>query len=311
MSFHDKTTKAARGKWKGILLQLGVPEASLTGKHGPCPMCYGVDRFRFDNQEQRGTYICNACGAGDGMKLATEYTGRAFAVVASEIDAMLGNIKVDAPNRPAMSDDDRAKALRAVWIDTAPIKPGDLADAYLTERGVGELVYPKALRYGRALTDGEGGIRPCMVAVVTDHEGKPATLHRTFLRPDGKAKAEMQSPRKMMPGTLPDHCAVRLSEWSGGPLGIAEGIETALSASAMFKMPVWAALNAGMLAKWLPPLGCDEVAIFGDNDPKFAGQAAAYVLARGLATKGVHVTVHIPKLPGADWNDEHKSGGKK
>lgn len=304
MSFHDKTTKAARGKWRGILLQLGVPEASLTGKHGPCPMCQGVDRFRFDNQEQRGTYICNACGAGDGMKLATEYTGRSFADVASEIDAMLGNIKVDGPSRPIMSDDDRTKALRAVWVDTAPVRPGDLADVYLTVRGLGELVYPKALRYGRALTDGDGGVRPCMVAVVSDRDGKAATLHRTFLRPDGKAKAEMQSPRKMMPGPLPDHCAVRLSEWSGGPLGIAEGIETALAASAIYGIPVWAAINAGMMAKWLPPESCDEVAIFADNDTKFGGLAAAYTLAHRLTIKGLHVTVHIPKLAGTDFNDE-------
>jgi len=303
MAYHERTTDAARGKWKGILLQLGVPGASLTGKHGPCPLCQdGTDRFRFDNKDQRGTYICNTCGAGDGMKLATGFTGKSFTVLAPQIDAMLGNVKPDGPGRPTMSDDDRAKALRAVWTATKPVEPGDLAHAYLTSRAVGELIYPKALRFG-VLTDGDGGMRPTLVAIVADQEGKPVTLHRTFLRPDGKAKAEMSSPRKIMPGELPDRCAVRLSEFHGGALGIAEGIETAMSASALYEMPVWAAINATMLAKWWPPEGCDEVAIFADNDAKFGGQAAAYALAHKLAVKGIAVTVHMPEAVGSDFND--------
>ena len=58
------------------------------------------------------------------------------------------------------------------------------------------------------------------------------------------------------------------------------------------------------LANWTPPEGCTEVAIFGDNDPKFAGQAAAYQLASRLASTGIDVTVHIPRQSGWDWNDE-------
>ena len=42
------------------------------------------------------------------------------------------------------------------------------------------------------------------------------------------------------------------------------------------KRTLSAALNAPMLRKWTPPEGCDEVAVFGDNDAGFAGQAAAY-----------------------------------
>jgi len=306
--YHEKTTNAARGKWKGILLQLGVPAISLTGKHGPCPLCQdGTDRFRFDNKDQRGTYICNTCGAGDGMKLATSYTGKSFTVLAPQIDEMLGNVKPDAPGRPAMSDDDRAKALRAVWTATRPIAPGDLAHSYLSSRAVGELIYPKALRFGAALTDGDGGVRPALVAIVADYDGKPATLHRTFLRPDGKAKAEMTAPRKIMPGELPDRCAVRLSEFTAGALGIAEGIETAMAACALYGLPVWAAINATMMAKWTPPEGCDEVAIFGDNDPKFGGQAAAYQLAHRLAIKSIAATVHIPPQVGTDWADVWKN----
>lgn len=302
--FHEKTAHAAKGKWRGILLHLGLPAAALQDKHGACPLCGGEDRFRFDNKEGRGTYICNACGAGDGMKLAQAFTGKPFSDVAAQIDAILGNVKVDAPPRPPMSDEDRSQSLRRAWVDSHPMREGDLADTYLRSRGLGERIYPKSLRFAASMRDGDGGVRPAMLALVGVHGEKPVNLHRTFLRPDGAGKAEMQAPRKMMPGEIPDGACVALTDWHGqGALGIAEGIETAMSASRLFDMPVWAALNATMLAKWWPPEGCDDVAIFADHDAKFGGQAAAYRLAHRLAVKGVAVTVHVPDQIGADWND--------
>lgn len=306
MSFHQKTEAAANGKWKGILQTFGIPASSLTGKHTLCPLCQSKDNFRFDNKEGRGSYICT-CSAGNGMQLAIRFTGKSFPEVASQIDQMVGNLKVDAQPRAEITDEDRRKALRSVWSNTAPVAPGDLAHRYLEARGVAQLTYPAALRFGAALMDGEGGVRPCMVAVVVDCEGKPVSLHRTFLRPDGKAKAEMDAPRKLMPGELPAGACVRLSDFTGGALGIAEGIETAMAASAIFDMPVWSSLNASLLAKWVPPEGCDELAIFADNDPKFGGQAAAYSLAHRMAKKGLHVTVHVPKIAGADFNDEMRT----
>ena len=39
------------------------------GRHCPCPVCGGKDRFRFDNKDGRGTYICNQCCSGDGLEL--------------------------------------------------------------------------------------------------------------------------------------------------------------------------------------------------------------------------------------------------
>ena len=46
----DKTRDMARGKWRGLLTQLGVDETYLKNEHGPCPICRdGKDRFRFDD----------------------------------------------------------------------------------------------------------------------------------------------------------------------------------------------------------------------------------------------------------------------
>lgn len=305
--FHERTTHVARGKWRGILLTLGVPEASLSGRHNehrPCPLCHSKDNFRFDDVDGRGTWVCT-CGAGDGIKLAIEYTGKPFKEVASMIDEMVGNVKADSiPAKPIMTDEQRRNTLRDTYKATQPVQPGDLVHRYLETRGVEELLYPDALRFAPKLRDGEGGIRPCMVAMVSRPDGKPVSMHRTFLKSDGSGKAEMASPRKMMPGELPEGACIRLSEYvAGGPLGIAEGIETAMSASALYDMPVWAAINSAILKKWLPPDGCTEVAVFGDNDPKFGGQSAAWALAHRLAVKGFEVSIHIPEQVGADWND--------
>lgn len=312
--YHQKTHEAARGKWKGILSELGLPSTALTGKACACPLCGGKDRFRFDNKDQRGTYICNQCGAGDGLKLAIEFSGKPFREICDRVDELLGNIKPDAPGRPPMTDEAKREALLRIYAATKPVQPGDLAHAYLTARGVDEVVYPDALRFGPAISDGEGGVRPCLVAMVGVHgdltakgQQRYVTMHRTFLKPDGSAKAEMEAPRKLMPGTVPDGACVMLSRYTGGALGIAEGIETAMSASALYDIPVWAAINSTMLAKWTPPEGCQEVAIFGDNDAKFGGQSAAYGLAHRLAVKGLAVTVHFPPNPGEDFNDIYRA----
>lgn len=65
---------AARGKWPVILqmLRIDVPE---NGRHGPCPKCGGKDRFRLDDLDGRGTWICSQCGNGDGLDLVKLVTG--------------------------------------------------------------------------------------------------------------------------------------------------------------------------------------------------------------------------------------------
>lgn len=305
MTFHIRTKDAAKGKWRGILLELGMSAKSLTGKHGPCPMCGGTDRFRFDNKAGSGSWICNQCGAGDGMELAERFLGIEFPEAAKRVDAILGNVKIGSdPMRAEMTEDKRMALLREVAGATVKVRLGDLVDTYLTSRRLGEPVaYPPALRFAQQLRDGEGGMRPAMVATVRAPDGTNHTLHRTFLRDDGSAKAEMECPRKLMPGDLMPGSAVRLSDWFTGSLGVAEGIETAMAASHLYCMPVWAALTAGNMEHWSPPEGCMDVAVFADNDANFRGQSAAYRLANRLALKHVAVTVHVPPTPGEDFAD--------
>lgn len=59
---------ASENNWPHVLgcLNINVPDSPR--RHAPCPACGGKDRFRFDDNG-RGSFICNQCGAGDGLDL--------------------------------------------------------------------------------------------------------------------------------------------------------------------------------------------------------------------------------------------------
>jgi putative DNA primase/helicase len=94
-------------------------------------------------------------------------------------------------------------------------------------------------------------------------------------------------------------------------IGVAEGIETALTASIRFGVPVWAATNAVLLEAWVPPQGVKRVLIAGDNDESYTGQSAAFNLARRLVRDGYAVEIQIPREAGTDWADTVNSIGAK
>jgi putative DNA primase/helicase len=298
-----RTADAARGKWRGILLACGVPEEHLKDKHGPCPFCGGKDRYRWDNKGGEGSFICSQCGSGNGFELLHRLKGWDFRTAAVEVDRIVGNVQLDAVKR-TVSNDDRRAMLNKLWTGGAKVSFGDPVDTYLKWRGVDLPQNTDCLRYVEACSVPGSSFekRPAMVAMVLGPDGKPATLHRTFLTPDGR-KADMPEPRAVMPGEIPEGSAIRLS-LHGERLGIAEGIETALAATKRFGVPTWAAINATMLTKWAPPEAVREVAVFGDCDGKFGGQAAAYALAHKLAGRlGLKVDVRIPEATGKDWAD--------
>jgi putative DNA primase/helicase len=129
------------------------------------------------------------------------------------------------------------------------------------------------------------------------------TTHITYLTPEGN-KAKVGTVRKFAPGPIPHGGAVRLAYTNGSTtLGVAEGIETALAASMLHDVPVWATLTAGNLSKFVPPSTIRNVIVFGDSDENFTGQTHAYVLASRLKAEGFSVEVRLPDVIGTDWND--------
>jgi len=284
----------ARGRWPSLLPMLGVDARFLTGKHGPCPMCGGKDRFRFDDRKGDGTYFCSGCGAGDGFNLAEKTTGKTFKEIAMIIKVEAVAVPIGRA-RPEKSEIELKRAMQALWLGSGPPSKDGPVGVYLNSR----LGRPWASKMVRENWQGQW---PRMVSKIDDVDGRGVNLHLTHLTEDGE-KAPVVPVKRVMPGKLPDGCAIRL-EPAGPVMGIAEGIESAISASILFKMPVWAAVSGVMLSKWIPPQEAEEIWIFGDNDGNYTGQAKAYALAHRLSVQfGRRVEVRIPEAVGEDWND--------
>lgn len=298
----------ATGRWGYILPALGISEDFLRDKHGPCPVCGGKDRYRYDDLEGRGSWICNQCGPGDGYKLLELVNGWSFTHALGEVRRLLGDSPMPAAMVQAPKADDlqrKVAAMRRVWDASLHVEKGDPVWTYLNRR-VGLEIVPACLRFHPALAyrheDGEITHHPAMVAAVTYPDGMGASLHRTYLTSDGR-KAAVPSAKKLMPGKPLQTASIKLGAYSD-VLGVAEGIETALAASRRFGFPVWSCVSSGLLEAWEPPADLGRVVVLGDNDTKFAGQAAAYRIAHKLACKGVAVEVRVPDAAGRDWADE-------
>lgn len=198
-----------------------------------------------------------------------------------------------------------------LWQRCAPIIPGTVAAVYLERRGCA-LPHPDGdLRWLPALRHPSGAVLPALVALVTDAvTAEPMTLHRTWLRQDGAGKAELDRVRLLWPGLPKGGGVVRLwpdEEVTMG-LGVAEGIETALT-MALGLAPVWAAIDAGNLAK-LPVLpGIESITIAADHDPpnprtgRSTGIEAAEACAQRWADAGREARLWLAPEQGKDLND--------
>jgi len=289
----------AVGRWPGILASLGVAETFLSGKNGPCPACGGKDRFRFDDLEGRGTFFCSHCGAGDGFALLKNVCGLDFKAAAREVERVVGAAPV-VKQRSERSEVEKVDAIKRLLRESKPVMRGDPVWKYLDRRIGIESVSPD-LRFHPAISHRSGGKNPAMLAVLRDVAGNGVSLHRTYLTQAGE-KAAVDPVRMLMPGKPIIGASIRLGAVSE-ELGVAEGIETALAAAKRFGMPVWSAVNAGLLEQWLPPSGVERVVVFGDNDRNFVGQSAAYSLAKRLSAQGCAVEVRISEPVGSDWAD--------
>ena len=83
-------------------------------------------------------------------------------------------------------------------------------------------------------------------------------------------------------------------------MGIAEGMETALSAQKIFAMPVWACLSARGIAGFPIIKGLEHLSIFADHDR--SGIEAAHECASRYFKAKINGEILHPTLLGSDWN---------
>lgn len=285
----------AQGRWRGVLTQLGIEEKFLNKRHHPCPANgQGTDRFCFKDRNGSGNFFC-ACSDGKkgGLALLMCCKGITYAEAAKQVESIVGKCETDKQDKPR----DPKAALNRVRKALGPA--GVEVEGYLASRGLSPTAAIKQARlpywHGRERL----GEYECMVGLITGADGKPQSYHITHL--SGPYKAEVPNVRKIMtPVDTVSGGAIRLTP-AAADMGVAEGIETALSATKLFKVPTWATATAGALDSFVPPPECTHLTIFGDTDKSYTGQAAAYSLAKKLTAKGIECLVMLPEA--GDWND--------
>jgi putative DNA primase/helicase len=244
-------------------------------------------------------FFCTVCGPGDGFKLLQDLRGIGFREAYTLAQQMSGSFEKAVTPAKFKS---RASDLNRMWRQARAVKDGDPVDTYLQARGLSN-VREASIRYLSCMVyrhdDGSLTEHPGMLSLVRDQHGLGATLHRTYLNYEG-GKADVPCPKKNVKGHGTG--AIRLGG-IGSVVGVAEGIETALSVSRLFNLPCWAAVNTDGMVKFKPPKEVKSVIIFADNDANYSGHAAAYNLAHRLNCSGMAASVEFPDEVDTDWND--------
>ncbi|MCX8655550.1 toprim domain-containing protein [Gilliamella sp. B2894] len=305
----SEITAQAVDKWDYIFHSLGIEVGN--GKHCPCPMCGGKDRFRFDNQNGRGTYICNQCGSGDGLELIKHYY---------HCDAKEASNKVaECLNLPNHSNQIREKTVfkkrdsEQSYNNNIPDNPVCKKVEYLlskTTLGQSEYLTKKGLTFDLPLLD-NGRIFAPMLNLRNEYAGGQ------FIEPDG-GKHLMKSSNKKSAFILASSILSRPAEVCANLLAhneiiICEGLATGISIAEFRQQSiVISAIDAGNLihvAKAIRELNPTvKIIVAGDND---IDQSPNTGLAKAIeAAQTVNGYYSVPDTDyKCDWDDYRQQFG--
>lgn len=173
------------------------------------------------------------------------------------------------------------------------------AQSYLS----GRLLTPPwhDLRYNPRTPLGRGScalFRPAMISAVRERR-RIVAIHRTFLDLATATKAKDLADPRMMLGR-PGRGAVQLMPPTS-VLGLAEGIETALAAMQLHKIPVWAILGTERAGHILLPDWLERLVLLFDRDE--AGWKANKNARLAYERPGLKIISAWPPPPNNDWAD--------
>lgn len=295
-----ETVKQACGHWPRILPALGVKV--IKNRHQSCPVCGGSDRFRFDDKEGRGTWFCNQCGAGDGLKLVEKVFGVSASEAAGKVNAVTGNLSPVAPEMIAAAEagtEADRKAAAELSVKLMEKTHTTTGNAYLTGKGfpVLECLTLTAMHKTGGVTFRAGDV------VVPLHDDTGALVNLQLINADGLK-------RTLKGGQVKGAChIIEGKKQAGKRLWIAEGYATALTVHHLTGETVMVALSSvnlfslASLARQKYP-AC-QIVLAADRDLNGDGQSKAAAAAD--ACEGI---VALPPVFG-DWNDAFVQKGEE
>jgi hypothetical protein len=173
----------------------------------------------------------------------------------------------------------RIQAAQAEWDDAGLIPPHGSVEWYLRHRGI-TLPVPAVLRRWR------NGF----MAAVQQLDGVVTAIQTKSLARKPTTRGWLGSG------------AVQLAPPCNGELGLAEGVENALSATQLFNLPCWATLGAHRLGAINLPSCVRRVHLFVDNDDGGVSHRSIERAKLRYSNQLLHVRTHWPP-DGQDWND--------
>ncbi|HDR2846369.1 TPA: toprim domain-containing protein [Enterobacter sichuanensis] len=295
-----ETVRQACGHWPRILPALGVKV--IKNRHQACPVCGGSDRFRFDDKEGRGTWFCNQCGAGDGLKLVEKVFDVSSSEAAQKVNAVTGNLPPVAPEAIAAAetetDADRKTAAELAAKLMEKTRPAT-GNAYLTRKG-----FPGRESLMFTATHKTGGVTYRAGDVVVPlHDETGSLVNLQLINSDGLK-------RTLKGGQVKGTChTIEGQKQAGKRQWIAEGYATALTVHHLTGETVMVALSSvnllslASLVRQKHP-AC-QIVLAADRDLNGDGQSKAAAAAD--ACEGV---VALPPVFG-DWNDAFMQNGEE
>lgn len=258
---------------------------------GLCPFHQeGSPSFKVD---AAGYFKCHGCGAGgDAISWLQKMENMTFeqAIKALLDDYVPAGVPMTRPACAPVPVDELQPNVdaKAIWDKAVPPK-GTLVEDYLRARGIRvPATYWSELRFAPRLYHHSKQHFPAMIARLSDDRGFMC-IQRTYLDPSLPKKADVM-PNKMTLGMM-QGSAVRFGE-PDEMLGLAEGVESALSARALYSIPTWATLSCVRLKQIEIPKTVKVITIFGDQDK--AGKAEAFEAAEVYEAKGYRCEVIFP-----------------
>jgi hypothetical protein len=249
-----------------------------------------VLRIYYD-EENFIRYICQRCDA-KGFARSGEKGGPAD-------PAKLARVKLENEKRRADEAQKRQRTAEWLWCKKSRTAEGTVVQTYAGFRGI-EVTLPETIRY---LPPDRRNPYPAMITpfglsdepvpgVLLIPAGAVRGVHITHLRADGRGKAPIDPPKRMI-GRSQGWPIVLAPLNDGLGLAIAEGIEDALSLHQATGLGAWAAGAAGRLPALVDkvPAYVESVTLATDDDP--AGQSGCAELAKRLADRGFDVSFSL------------------
>jgi hypothetical protein len=190
-----------------------------------------------------------------------------------------------------------SKRALALWEAAKPAV-GTIVEAYLDRRGLpvklGDL---PSIRFLPRFAFAPRASFPVMIAAVVTSHGEITAVQLTAIDPRTERKARIPAPRLTF-GPLGDG-AVRLGLQFDALLGLAEGVEDALTAQMLTGVPCWATLGAKRMPHVAVPRSVRELHLFPDDDD--AGRQAAERTAPLHCEARRRVRKRFPPATFKDW----------